>query len=166
MTLTAPTTAARTAPALRRPAGTGSHPIYELRAVGRGRGDMELEIWQMPSASTPRLRTPERTATLKGRPLRLVESRVLKRLHSQGVRLPTLKKNESAHFDLDEDIAVNLALLFRVLAPMRSIDRIRTVASGVDNMTREEAAYWLSMAVHRKYPRRVLAALRTLLTTP
>ena len=31
-------------------------------------------------------------------------------------------------------------------------------------MAREEAAYWLGMAMHRKNPRRVLAALRLLLS--
>ena len=31
-------------------------------------------------------------------------------------------------------------------------------------MGREEAAYWLGMAMHRKHPRRVLMALRILLT--
>lgn len=33
----------------------------------------------------------------------------------------------------------------------------------IDAMAREEAAYWLGMAMHRKNPRRVLAALRFLL---
>ncbi len=33
-------------------------------------------------------------------------------------------------------------------------------------MEREEASYWLSMAIHRKNPRRVLTALRYLLTDP
>jgi hypothetical protein len=33
-------------------------------------------------------------------------------------------------------------------------------------MTREEAGYWLGMAVHRSHPRRVLAELRVLLTMP
>ena len=67
---------------------------------------------------------------------------------------------------MEEDLALNLALLFRVLAPMRSIDNIRAVSDGIDKMSREEAGYWLGMAVHRVYPRRVLAALRVLLTTP
>jgi len=46
---------------------------------------------------------------------------------------------------------------------MRNIDRIRKVAEGVDIMPREEAGYWLGMAMHRKKPRLVLAALRILL---
>ena len=33
-------------------------------------------------------------------------------------------------------------------------------------MAREEAAYWLGMAMYRKYPRRVLSALRMLLVDP
>ena len=126
-----------------------SHPLYELRVLGIGGGEVELAIWQLPSPATPRLNGAERTATLKGRPLRMA-----------------LRKKETAAFPLDEDVALNLALLFRALAPMRSIDRIRMVAEGVDKMTREEAGYWLGMAVHRVYPRRVLAALRILLTTP
>ena len=59
-----------------------------------------------------------------------------------------------------------LGLLFRTLAPMRSRDNMRAVAEGIEVMGREEAAYWLGMAMHRKHPRRVLTALRCLLTEP
>ena len=38
------------------------------------------------------------------------------------------------------------------------------VAEGVEAMEREEAGYWLGMAMHRHNPRRVLMALRCLLT--
>ena len=96
----------------------------------------------------------------------MIESRVTKRLRQLGISIANVKKDQTIHFTIDEDIALNMALLFRVLAPMRSIDRIRMVADGIDAMSREEAGYWLGMAVHRVYPRRVLAALRVLLTTP
>ncbi len=144
----------------------GSHPVYELRLRGLGRGDLEVSIWQLPSPATPRLAEPERTAALKGRPLRMIETRMLRRLKTQGIKNTNLAKNETADRPLDEDSALHLALLFRALAPMRSIDRIRMVAEGVDNMTREEAGYWMGMAIHRSRPRRVLAALRVLLTMP
>lgn len=143
----------------------GNHPRYELRAVGLGRGEVQLEIWQLPSPATPRLREPERTATLKGRALRLIETRLTKRLRGLGITVPSLAKREDKAFALDEDAALQIALVFRVLAPMRSPDRIRMVTEGVDRMSRDEAGYWLGMAVHRVYPRRVLAALRVLLTT-
>jgi len=42
--------------------------------------------------------------------------------------------------------------------------RITVYADGIDAMSREEAGYWLGMALHRRRPRRVLAALRMLLT--
>jgi hypothetical protein len=43
---------------------------------------------------------------------------------------------------------------------------MRAVADGIEHMGREEAAYWLGMTMHRKYPRRVLSALRMLLIDP
>jgi hypothetical protein len=67
---------------------------------------------------------------------------------------------------LTEDLALLLGLLFRTLAPMRSRENMRAVAEGIEGMGREEAAYWLGMAMHRKNPRRVLTALRYLLTDP
>ena len=106
----------------------------------------------------------ERTAALKGRALEIVETRVLRRLRSAGIRLSGIRNGDSERFEMDEDLALNLALMFRVLAPMRSIPRMRAVSEGVDKMSREEAGYWLGMAVHRKNPRLVLAALRILLT--
>jgi len=45
-------------------------------------------------------------------------------------------------------------------------DRMRSVAEGIEAMDREEAAYWLGMAMHRPNPRRVLTALRVMLTEP
>ncbi len=146
--------------------GVDSHPLYELRAVGLSGGEMALELWQLPSPSTPRLKQAELTASLRGRQLRLIESRVLRRLKQAGISLTGVRKDQVSTFKLEEDLALNLALLFRVLAPMRSIDNIRMVSDGIDKMSREEAGYWLGMAVHRVYPRRVLAALRVLLTTP
>jgi hypothetical protein len=78
-----------------------------------------------------------------------------------GLRLDDLQRHT-----VDEDLAVNLSLLFRVLAPMRSRERMRAVATEVEAMGKEEAAYWPGMAMHRKNPRRVLTALRFLLTDP
>lgn len=139
-------------------------PLYELRVRGLRAGEMELLIWQLPSPATPRLRTPEKTATLKGRALEIVEMKVLRRLRHAGIRLGIVRRNDEKAFQIDEDLALNLGLMFRALAPMRSIERMRKVADGIDRMSREEAGYWMGMAVHRKNPRLVLAALRVLLT--
>jgi hypothetical protein len=49
---------------------------------------------------------------------------------------------------------------------MRSRSNMKACIEGIEAMAREEAAYWLGMAMHRKYPRRVLMALRFLLIDP
>ena len=143
-----------------------SAPRYELRVRRQGPAETEYEIWQMPSPATPHLSAAARVAGLKGRNLQLVEHRVLKRLSRAGV-MPVLGGGERKRgYALSEDLALTLGLLFRTLAPMRSRDNMRAVAEGIEAMGREEAAYWLGMAMHRKHPRRVLTALRFLLTEP
>ena len=137
-------------------------PVYELRRRALRGPDYALEVWQLPSPATPRLASPEPLAAIKGAALRILEPRLAKRLARSGVRL----SNDAARaWPIDEEAALTLGLLFRALAPMRNLDRIRQVAEGIDAMSREEAGYWLGMALHRDRPRRVLAALRTLLET-
>ena len=148
-----------------------STPRYELRVRKRGVVGSEYEVWQLPSPATPQVTAPTRVAGLRGRNLDLVEHRVLRRLARAGIRLGATvrrpgKGDASGGHALSEDLALTLGLLFRALAPMRSRENMRTVAEGIEAMQREEAAYWLGMAMHRKRPRRVLAALRMLLTEP
>jgi hypothetical protein len=144
----------------------GTAPAYELRVSRDQWKGIGLEIWQRRSPNSPQLKEPLYVAGLKGRNLSLIEHRVFKRLAKSGIDLGGLPLNERRTFPLDEELALNLGLLFRVLAPMRSRDNIRMVADGVEAMGREEAAYWLGMAMHRKNPRRVLMALRFLLIDP
>lgn len=141
-------------------------PQYELRARQLPSFGLDLEVWQVPSSSTPNITSPVRIAGLGGRNLGLIEHRVLRRLGLVGINLGGIALAGSKSFPLDEDLSLNLGLLFRMLAPMRNRDHMRAVAEGVEAMAREEAAYWLGMAMHRKNPRRVLMALRVLLTEP
>lgn len=143
----------------------GTQPIYELRARRHGPGDTEIEVWQLPSLATPQIALPVRLAGLRGRNLELAEHRILKRLKEIGIRLDLLPI-EGIGSALPEETALRLALLFRTLAPMRNRDNMRLVAEGIEAMGKEEAGYWLGMSVHRKNPRRVLHALRILLTDP
>lgn len=141
-------------------------PAFELRALHHGAGDLELEVWQVPSPATPQLREPQRMAGLRGRNLGLVEHGVLRRLGRSARVLTGLMPGERQRLPLDEDTALSLGLLFRTLAPMRSRANMTACAMGIEGMGREEAAYWLGMAMHRKNPRRVLAALRLLMVEP
>ena len=144
-------------------------PRYELRVHAGRPGQAEYEVWQLPSPATPQVTAPTRIAGLRGRNLELVEHRVLRKLTQSGVRVGGDRgrgKGATRGRPLSEDLALTLGLLFRCLAPMRNRENMRTVAEGIETMQREEAAYWLGMAMHRKRPRRVLAALRMLLTEP
>ena len=143
-----------------------SAPQYELRVCNHGPGNAEFEIWQMPASATPHVTSATRIAGLRGRNLDMVEHRVLRRLVQAGIKLGVGPDNRKRGYTLTEDLALMLGLLFRSLAPMRSRDNMRAVAQGIEAMGREEAAYWLGMAIHRKNPRRVLMALRFLLTDP
>ena len=143
-----------------------SAPRYELRVRRHGPADTGYEIWQLPAPASPHVVCEKRVAGLRGRNLELVEHRVLKGLSQAGVKLGRCADATRRSYALTEDIALILGLLFRTLAPMRSRNNMRAVAEGIEVMGREEAAYWLGMAMHRKHPRRVLTALRFLLTEP
>ena len=143
-----------------------SAPRYELRVRRYGSVGTEYEIWQLPATATPQVTSALRVAGLRGRNLDLIEHRVLKRLAQAGVRPSRRADLSTRGYALTEDLALTLGLVFRALAPMRSRDNMRAVAEGIESMGREEAAYWLGMAMHRKRPRRVLTALRCLLTEP
>jgi hypothetical protein len=143
-----------------------SAPQYELRAHQHGPGDLGLEVWQLPAKSTPHLKRPVRLAGLRGRNLSLIEHRVIRKLAQERVKLTGIPPKGSKSFALGEDLALMLGLLFRTLAPMRSRENMQACAEGIEVMTREEAGYWLGMAMYRKNPRRVLSALRLLLTDP
>ena len=155
--------AARHAKPMRAPSAL---PQYELRAKRRLGSDMALEIWQLPTGATPHIKQPTYIAGLHGRNLSLVEHRLLRRLKTLRINLNDLPLLDALCVPIDEDLAINLGLLFRALAPMRNRDHMASVAAGIEAMTKEEAGYWLGMAMHRKFPRRVLMALRFLLIEP
>lgn len=144
----------------------GTTPVYELWVRRHAERGLLLEIWHRPSPNSPQLKEPLYVAGLGGRNLSLVEHRVLRKLAKLKIDLGGLPIQERRTFPLNEDLAMALGLMFRVLAPMRNRDNMRMVVEGIEAMGREEAAYWLGMAMHRKNPRRVLMALRFLLIDP
>ena len=141
-----------------------SVPWYELTVRGRDACDNEYEICQVPSPATPQIKKPIRIAGLHGRNLDLIEHRILRQLASAGIRPKPAAPPKLRAYALSEDAALTLGLLFKALAPMHDRENMRAVIEGIEAMERPEAAYWLGMAMHRRQPRRVLTALRMLLT--
>ncbi len=140
-------------------------PAYELQACNHGTNDLELAIWQVPCPATPHISKPQRIARLRGRNMALLEGQILRRLRRVGISIAP-GTGSTQTFAIDEEEALSLGLLCRALAPMRNAERMRQVARHIEGMNHSEAAYWLGMAMHRKNPRRVLCALRLLLTDP
>lgn len=143
-----------------------SQPRYQLWAKRFSVTECQLEIWQIPSSATPHLTQAKRIAGLKGRNLSLIEPRLMRQLKVIEIDLTSLPFKKLKVFELDEVSALRMGLLFRVLAPMRNRDNMRLCVEGIEAMSKEEAGYWLGMAMYRKNPRRVLMALRCLLTDP
>ena len=141
-----------------------SAPRYELRVRRRAATDTEYEIWQVPAPATPALKTAVRIAGLRGRNLALIEHRVLRRLANSGIRLSHAVDDAKRRYVVTEDLALTLGLIFRAAAPLGSREKVCAVVEGIEAMRREEASYWLGMAMHRLEPGRVLSALRVLLT--
>ena len=141
-----------------------SAPRYELRVRRHRPAAAEYAVWQLPAPATPQVKRAQRVACLRGANLDLIEHRVLRRLARSGVRLGPRAGGAGRGYPLPEEAALLLGLLFRALAPMRNRDNMRMVTAGIEAMEPEEAAYWAGMAIHRRRPRRVLKALRILLT--
>ena len=140
-------------------------PRYEIRFGVAAAGTASAEIWQVPSPATPQLKKAKRIGGLKGRNLGLVEHRLLRRLQQEKIDGAALSSLGGAAA-ISEELALRLSLLFKTLAPMSNRERMLACADGIDNIGRQEAAYWLGMAMHRRNPRRILWALRVVLTEP
>ncbi|GMV20769.1 MAG: hypothetical protein AMXMBFR57_07180 [Acidimicrobiia bacterium] len=143
-----------------------STPRYELRVRRRGAGDLLLEVWQLPALATPEVKEAKYVGGLGGRNLALIEHRLLRQLKAAHIDVTKARTGDRLRFAVSEIWALRLGLIFRLLAPMRHRGYIRACVEGIEAMPGEEAAYWLGMAMHRKYPRRVLKALRCLLVDP
>jgi hypothetical protein len=140
-------------------------PCYEFRLAASGRGEYEYSIWRSSSRAVLVPEGGEQIGAVRGEAARIIESRVIRQLARARVNLGPIRLGENRQWSIEEDRALTLGLLFRVLAPMRNSERIREIAERVEEMSREEAGYWLGMSIYRQNPRRVLAALRLLLTT-
>ena len=140
-------------------------PAYEFRLAVSESGHYQYSVWRMPSGPSSALPSPEPLGTLRGEAARIIENRLLRLLSRARIQTGPIRLGDKRAWRIDEERALTLGLLFRVLAPMRNADRIREIADRVDEMSREEAGYWLGMSIYRENSRRVMAALRLLLTT-
>mgnify|MGYP000045773104 CR=1 FL=1 len=148
---------------IRPKAASEAGPRYELRMYRHGPGDHEMAVFQVRSPLTPHIVEPVFIGGLRGAALERFEPRILRLLRRHEVRIGPGQPGRRNVQDLGEEPALILGLLFRTLAPMRNRDYMEVCLTGIERMSREEAAYWLGMVMHRRKPRRILMALRIVL---
>lgn len=141
-----------------------TEPLFELRVKVLDNNEYEMEIWQIPSPVSPNQFKETKLGRIVGAPFRVLETWLIRKLGKMNVSISLMKKNTNHTFMIKEDHAMFLTLLFLSLTSLRKVERIREVAMGVESLTYEESSYWVAMALHKKKPRRVLAALRMLLS--
>jgi hypothetical protein len=131
------------------PAGTSG---YELR----------LEQARSFEAEAPDVRVVGRA---RAAAVAAAVDQVLDALRRAGHRTTELRPGRNAAFDLPEDAAVRLGLLFLALRPLSKTTRMEHVAEGIRRMAPEEAFYWFSKCASPASAdaRRAQHALRVLL---
>ena len=98
---------------------------------------------------------------MKGETLVLAKKNIYKILKSNKYDPKSLSHKRQSHYTLSEESGVNLAILFQTLQPLKKLDRINKIASGISAMSNEEAHYWFAMIANGR-KNNALKALRVL----
>lgn len=142
---------------------------YELRVVppertGK-RAGYGLALYQSRVRSSQRddEHDMERIVQLWGDPLRSVMEPVLAAIKRAGYRATDIGPTRRAPFQLSEEDAVRLGLLFQAVKPLRKTSRIESISEHVRSMEPEEVLYWFSKTASNSSANRAQRALRILM---
>lgn len=137
---------------------------FQLRVVPTDNNNFGLELYQCSYKKAGEKRRPaaKRLGRLKGNALVLARQSIYQVLKANNYDPNTLTYRRKNPYILDEETGVNLAILFQALQPLRKPDKIMNIASGVGEMSNEEAHYWFAK-VNNGHRNSALRALRILL---
>lgn len=110
-----------------------------------------VELWAR------NLEGAERTIRVDGSRAASIAGPVQNTLRAAGLK--GRQWSEPTPFDVVPVLGAHVELLLRAVKPLRRIDRIEAVATGVASMSAEESSYWHAQATRRQG----LRALRVLL---
>tara|TARA_R110002126_G_scaffold86474_19_gene208819 strand:- start:14995 stop:15462 length:468 start_codon:yes stop_codon:yes gene_type:complete len=105
----------------------------------------------------------ERVVQVWGDPLRSVMEPVLTAVKRAGYRATDIGPKRRAPFQISEEDAVRLGLLFQAVKPLRKTSRIESISEHVRAMEHEEVLYWFSKTASQDSARRAQRALRILM---
>ncbi|MEA3404019.1 MAG: hypothetical protein U9R79_22510 [Armatimonadota bacterium] len=140
---------------------------FELRAEQHRNNEMKLTLLQRPARKRGEQQPePVELVRMWGPPLQLAGEAISSILRDAGVSRGVTSLRPGDALDLSEALGTRLAVLMFALKPMRKLERIRTIAEAILNMSPEATCYWLSKATNGldyNTQRRHMRALRILL---
>jgi hypothetical protein len=138
--------------------------VFELHVIpltGRRYGLALVEI----GASGARNKDGELHSVVRiwGSPMQAVFDKVVEAVKVKGGRASDIRPDRKAPFQLDEETAVRLGLLFLAIKPLRKVARMEAIRDATAAMSAEEAYYWYSKCSSAAAGRRATKAFRILL---
>ncbi|WP_348539893.1 MULTISPECIES: hypothetical protein [Spirulina sp. CCY15215] len=137
---------------------------FQLRVVPMSNNDFALELYQCAYKKAGAKKRPaaKRLGRLKGNALVLARHNIYQVLKANQYDPKTLSHKRQSPYILSEETGVNLAILFQTLQPLRKVDKILNITSGIKEMSNEESHYWFAKVNNGKR-NPALRALRILL---
>ncbi len=137
---------------------------FQLRVISTDNNNFALELYQCAykKAGEKKRASAKKIGRLKGETLVLAKKNIYKILKSNKYDPKSLSHKRQSHYTLSEESGVNLAILFQTLQPLKKLDRITKIATGISSMSNEEAHYWFAMIANGRRSS-ALKALRILL---
>lgn len=107
--------------------------------------------------------TQKRTVVrIWGNSLSAVIDHVLKALQKSGYQPSSLTQRRRKPYDLREEEAVRLGLLFKAVKPLRKHSRIERISNAISHMETEEVYYWFSKCTEQRNSHRACRSFRIL----
>ncbi|OSO90290.1 hypothetical protein B7O87_09650 [Cylindrospermopsis raciborskii CENA303] len=137
---------------------------FQLRVVPTDNNNFAIELYQCAYKKAGEKKRPaaKRIGRLKSSTLIQVREMVYNCLKANKYDPKTLNYNRQAHYILNEETGVNLALLFQTIQPLSKIEKINNIAEGIQAMSYEESHYWFAKISNGKRSQ-ALKAIRVLL---
>lgn len=97
-----------------------------------------------------------------GNSLHAVLNHVMKALQRSGYQPSSLNSRRKKPYQLKEEEAVRLGLLFKAVKPLRKHNRIERISSSISHMETEEVYYWFSKCTEEGTSHRACRSFRIL----
>lgn len=133
---------------------------YQLRVLKDHDNAVRLELWQMPYNGSPQPEDTQKVGTLRGLPLMACHAGLTEVLQREGQPPSVLSRPKAEAVELTEDAGIYLALLFRLVRPLKRLDRIQNVFQGLARMTADERQYFFARVQYPRKGRYMERALR------